>query len=286
MVMTKRKIILIDEERCTGCGLCLPNCPEGALQIIDGKARLISDLFCDGLGACIGHCPEGAITIEERTAKPYDERKVMDNIIQAGNATILAHLHHLQDHGEHSYLKEALAVLKEKHIDIPSQEHSSNHTHHAACNCPGAAMQEFIRETRTACDDETPRLSHLTHWPVQLHLISPTAPYYHHRDVLLTADCVGYAFGDFHAQYLKGKSITIACPKLDSNLDSYQEKMVSLIDDAQINTLTVMTMEVPCCQELLQFARLAAAQSKRKIPIKSIVIGIKGAVLKEEWIHQ
>lgn len=282
--MTKRKIIKIDEDKCTGCGLCIPNCPEGALQIIDGKVRLVSDLFCDGLGACIGHCPEGAISVEERTAKPYDERQVMDNIIKAGKKTILAHLNHLKEHGEQGYLKEALTILKEKHIDVPFHEQSPHYTHPAACGCPGAKMQDFTNEKTEEDDNQKTRPSQLKQWPIQLHLVPPIAPYYQQKDVLLTADCIAYALGDFHKQYLKGKSIAIACPKLDTNQDIYQEKITSLINDAKINTLTVMTMEVPCCQGLLLLVKKAATHSIRKIPIKSIVVGIKGDILKEEWV--
>jgi NAD-dependent dihydropyrimidine dehydrogenase PreA subunit len=285
MVMTKRKIIRINEDTCTGCGLCIPNCPEGALQVIDGKVRLISDLFCDGLGACIGHCPEGAIDIEERDAEKYDERKVMENIIKAGKKTILAHLHHLKDHGEHTYLNEALSVLKEKGITVPFSEKPANHAHPAACGGPGAQMQDFSKEKKEECDKHGTRPSQLKQWPVQLHLIPPNAPYYQGRDVLLTADCVGYSLGDFHKQYLKGKSIAIACPKLDTNQEIYQQKITALIDDARIKTLTIMTMEVPCCQGLLHLATQTAAQANRKIPINSIVVGIKGNIVKEEQIH-
>lgn len=121
----KRKIIKIDEEKCNGCGLCIPNCPEGALQVIDGKVRLVSDLYCDGLGACIRHCPEDAITIEERDAEKYDERKVMTNIVRQGENVIKAHLKHLKEHHQDEYLKEALAYLKEKEIDNPLEvEHA------------------------------------------------------------------------------------------------------------------------------------------------------------------
>ena len=282
--MTKRNIIKIDEDKCIGCGLCIPNCPEGALQIIDGKVRLVSDLFCDGLGACIGHCPEGAISIEERTAEPYDERQVMNNIIKAGKKTILAHLNHLKEHGEHGYLKEALVFLKEKHIDVPFNEQPIHHTHPVTCGCPSAKMQDFTNEKKEEGDDQGTRPSHLRQWPVQLHLVPPIAPYYQQKDVLLTADCVGYALGDFHKQYLKGKSIAIACPKLDKNQDIYQEKITTLINDAKIKTLTVMTMEVPCCQGLLLLVKQATTHTKRKIPIKSIVVGIKGNILKEEWV--
>jgi len=284
MVMSKRKIIKINEDKCIGCGLCIPNCPEGALQIIDGKVRLISDLFCDGLGACIGNCPEGAISIEERIAEPYDERKVMENIIKAGKKTILAHLAHLKEHGKQGYLKEALSVLKEKKIDLPFQEQSPHNILPAGCGCPSAKMQDFTNEKKEKEDNQRTRLSQLRQWPIQLHLVSPIAPYYQQKDVLLIADCVGYALGDFHDKFLKGKSIAIACPKLDINQDIYKEKIISLINDSKINTLTIMTMEVPCCQGLLFLVKQAITHTKRKIPIKSIVVGIKGNILKEEWI--
>lgn len=283
--MAKRNIISIDEEKCTGCGLCIPNCPEGALQVIDGKARLISDLFCDGLGACIGHCPEGAISIEKREAEPYNERKVMENIIAAGPNTILAHLKHLKDHGEKGYLKEAVGVLREKGLAVPS-EFESNANSCATSKyrpCPGAGTMDLRRPEEDG-EEEALQPSQLRQWPIQLHLISPTAPYYQGADVVLAADCVAYALGGFHQKYLKGRSIAIACPKLDAEQDTYTEKIRSWIDDARINTLTVATMEVPCCQGLLQLAKKAASSAERKIPLKHVVIGIKGEVIKEEWI--
>ncbi|MFH1347089.1 MAG: 4Fe-4S binding protein [Candidatus Margulisiibacteriota bacterium] len=215
--MVKRKVIKIDENKCNGCGLCIPNCKEGALKIIDGKARLISDIFCDGLGACLGHCPEGAITMEEREAEQFDH-----------------------------------------------------------CKCPGAKVMDFSQEQGQG--------SQLRQWPIQLHLVPPNAPYFQGKDVVLAADCVAYALGDFHKDYLKGKSLAIACPKLDEGQEIYLEKLVAMIDQAKINTLTVMTMEVPCCSGLLSLAKQAAAQAKRKIPVKSIVVGLQGDIIKEEWV--
>jgi ferredoxin len=284
--MSKRKIIKIDEEKCNGCGLCIPNCPEGALQIIDGKARLISDLFCDGLGACIGHCPEGAITIEEREAEPYDEKKVMENIIRQGNNTIIAHLKHLKEHNQHQYLTQALEVLKEKKIEFPMKELIANGPHAHPAGCPGAKMMDFSKKHESAEENRpaTKVASQLRQWPIQLHLIMPTAPYYQGSDVLLVADCVAYALGNFHFDYLKGKSIAIACPKLDEGQDIYIEKIKSWIDDAKINTLTVMIMQVPCCMGLLNLAKEAAQSCKRKVPIKYIVVSIQGKILKEEWL--
>jgi NAD-dependent dihydropyrimidine dehydrogenase PreA subunit len=282
IIMTKRKIITINEDICTGCGACIPNCPEGALQVIDGKARLISDIFCDGLGACIGHCPEGAITIEERNAEKYDEKKVMDNIIKAGNNTIIAHLKHLKDHDQTKYLNEALQVLKEKNIkvDFEKKQHTDHH-----CGCPGAKTMDFSDKPRHETKQHVHQESQLRQWPVQLHLISPQAPYYQGRDVLLTADCVAYALGDYHTNYLKGKSLAIACPKLDSDTEVYIEKLRSLIDDANITTLTVMVMEVPCCRGLVVLVEKALEQTKRKIPINAIVVGIQGNILKEEQLY-
>jgi ferredoxin len=276
--MAKRKIIKIDEEKCTGCGECIPACPEGALQIIDGKARLISDLFCDGLGACIGHCPYGAITIGEREAEKYDERKVMENIVKQGENVIKAHLEHLRNHGQMKYLKEALDFLKEKGIEIEFPIHSGG--------CPGSQIMDFAqkeKQVETAQEQgEIP--SHLTHWPIQLHLIMPLAPYFKNSDLVIAADCTAFSFGDFHRRFLKGKRLIIACPKLDSGLDIYEEKIRALIDEAKINTLTVVTMEVPCCFGLLQIVKSAQEKVKRKVPIKHIVIGIKGNIKQDEWI--
>ncbi|KYK24856.1 4Fe-4S ferredoxin [Thermoplasmatales archaeon SG8-52-4] len=282
--MAKRKIVKIDDEKCTGCGLCIPNCPEGAIQIIDGKARLVSDIFCDGLGACLGHCPEGAISTEEREAEPYDEKKTMGNIVKAGKNTIIAHLKHLKDHGETGYLNEALKYLKEKGIEIDFNATESRQDTQTQCGCPGTQMRDFSDEKVDTYDEGGSRPSQLKQWPIQLHLAPPFAPYFQGKDVLLVADCVGYTIGDFHKDYLKGRGLSIACPKLDSNQEIYLDKLIKLIDGAKINTLTVMTMEVPCCNGLLFLAKKAAEKAKRKIPIKSIVVGIKGDILKEEWV--
>lgn len=277
----KRKIIKIDEDKCNGCGLCIPNCPEGAIQIIDGKARLISDLFCDGLGACLGHCPEGAIAVEEREAEPYDERRVMENIIKAGPNTIKAHLEHLRDHNEKEYMMQATQVLKEKGIENPLQ--AGGHGHGGGC--PGSRAMSFEKKADASGEAEQgTRPSQLTHWPVQLHLISPHAPHFQGADMLLAADCTAFTVGEFHKDFLKGKTLAIACPKLDDGQDTYVEKIRALIDEAKINTLTVMIMQVPCCSGLLRLAKEAASQAARKVPIKCIVIGLQGGILKEEWV--
>jgi ferredoxin len=282
----KRKIVKIDEEKCTGCGMCIPNCHEGALQIIDNKARLISDLFCDGLGACLGHCPEDAITIEEREAEPYDERKVMDTIISQGENTIIAHISHLKDHGETGYYNEAMAYLKEKGIIINTKPKMETiHKHHEG-GCPGSLAMNFNEEkNQTPVNNNIVEVpSQLKQWPVQLHLLNPSASYFKNADVLLAADCVAFAVGNFHNDFMKDKSLAIACPKLDSNKESYIEKITAMIDDAQINTLTVAMMEVPCCGGLLQIAKAAAANAKRKVPIKTVIVSIRGQVLAEEWV--
>ena len=289
----KRKIIEIDEQKCNGCGDCIPACPEGAIQLIDGKARLISDLCCDGLGACLGHCPQGAITIEEREAAPYDERLVMANIIRQGPNVIRAHLDHLHEHGETEYLAQAVAVLKQNRVANPlHQEHklmtqTETATPHAHAGCPGARSMNFAAApaaTPAHDNDGGHHPSQLTHWPVQLHLISPAAPQYRGKDVLLAADCVAYAMADFHRDHLAGKSLAIACPKLDAGQETYTAKLRALIDDAKINTLTVMIMQVPCCMGLLNLARAAAAQASRKVPVKCVVVSLKGEVLQEEWV--
>ena len=282
--MAKRQIIKIDQEKCNGCGLCIPNCPEGAIQMIDGKARLISDLFCDGLGACLGGCPQGAIEIEEREAKEYNEIKVMENIVKHGDNTIKAHLNHLKDHGETAYLKEAISFLEKKNIDVPAEFKEKDQMKKEFVGCPGMKTVDFSDKQEQSVVSSGSQPSCLRQWPVQLHLVSPHAPYFQAKDVLLAADCVAFSLGNFHPGYLKEKILAIACPKLDSNMDVYIEKITAMIDDSKINTLTVMTMEVPCCTGLLQIAKEAASKAARKIPIKHIVVGIQGDIKKEDWV--
>jgi NAD-dependent dihydropyrimidine dehydrogenase PreA subunit len=291
-----REIVNIDEELCNGCGQCVPNCHEGALQIIDGKARLISELMCDGLGACIGHCPEGAITIEEREADAYDEVATISQMIKSGKATVFAHLKHLQDHNETCYLKEALQFIKANREAMPfeiSEVHELLHSKKEAqpvsgeCStggCPGSAPVAFDASgfKMAAPAEEVP--SALTQWPVQLHLINPAASYFQGADLLVAADCAGFAYGNFHNDFIKGRKMVIACPKLDQGTDIYIRKLTSLIDDSRINTITVVIMEVPCCGGLSQMVKVATQQASRKVPVKEIVISIRGEVLSEEWI--
>ena len=290
----KREIIKIDEDKCTGCGLCIPGCPEGALQIIDGKARLISDLMCDGLGACIGDCPEGAIEIEVREADPYNETVVMGEIVKHGFNTVVAHLRHLREHGETAFLKEALAFLEQQEElgytvgEVKQKVHEKESGAGCAGGCPGSAPVVFDIDTDAVNKAGDPTVvaqpSALRQWPVQMHLINPNAPYFQNADVVLAADCTAFSMGDFHSKHLKGKSLAIACPKLDSGMETYVQKLTAMIDEAKINTLQVMMMEVPCCGGLLQMAQMAAANASRKIPIKKMIVGIRGDILSEEWV--
>ena len=302
----KRDILNIDEDLCNGCGQCVPNCHEGALQIIDGKVRLVSELMCDGLGACIGHCPEGAITIETREAEPYNETRVMEQMKEKGKNTIIAHLKHLKDHGETGLLQEGVFYLKNhkaelnlnidevmrevhnhgKTVSPPKEVH--NHTKIYAQGeggCPGS--REMVIEKTGKMNDNSPlaeQPSELRQWPVQMHLVNPNASYFKGSDLLLAADCVAFSMGGFHSNHLKGKSLAIACPKLDQGTDSYVEKLTAMIDISKVNTITVMMMEVPCCGGLLQMVRAAQAKASRKVPVRRMIVGINGEVLQEEWI--
>lgn len=284
----KRTIIKIDEAKCNGCGSCVSGCHEGALQIIDDKARLISDLFCDGLGACIGDCPVGAIELEEREAEPYDEVIVMERMIEKGEKTILAHLKHLKDHNEMVLFKQGVDYLKVKNIDInlssimdpiQTQQHS-----HQGGGCPGSREMQFNKTAAPASVATSEQPSELTQWPVQFHLLNPHAGYLTGADLLLAADCTAFALGSFHSKLLKGKALAIACPKLDSNQESYLDKLVIMINESKINTITIAIMEVPCCGGLLQLAKKALALANRKIPVKLIVVGIQGEIISEDWV--
>lgn len=278
----KRQIITIDEDKCTGCGQCVPGCPEGALQIIDGKARLINDLFCDGLGACIGECPEDAITIEEREAEPYDERKVMENIVKQGPNTVRAHLEHLKEHGEMEFYNIAVEVLKEKGMPVPDSDKPKAHAHgHHGGGCPGAAMMD-MRNRQPAAQESAgnaPVQSQLQQWPIQLHLINPNAPYLKGADLLVTADCVPYAYGNFHNRFLKDKIMVTFCPKLDNGIDEYIQKLATMFAHNDIKSVSVVHMEVPCCSGTVHIVQKALEQAGKLIPIKDYTISIGGEII-------
>jgi Pyruvate/2-oxoacid:ferredoxin oxidoreductase delta subunit len=239
--MATRKIVRIDEEKCTGCGLCIPNCAEGALQIVDGKAKLITDKFCDGLGACLGHCPEDAITVIEREAEEFDEQAVE------------VHLH--------------------KQKEAQPQP--------AFAGCPSSRAMHFkVSEAKTESTSATPAVSQLTHWPVQLKLVPINAPYFQDADLLIAADCVPFSYPNFHQDFLKGKAVVVGCPKLD-DIQYYKEKLTEIFKKNSIRSITVPYMEVPCCFGLVKATEDAIAASGKKIPLKKVKIGIRGEIKPE-----
>lgn len=281
--MVKREIIKIDEELCTGCGECIPNCPEGALQIIDDKARIISDLFCDGLGACIGHCPVDAISIEEREAEEYDERKVMENVVKQGPNVIKAHLEHLKDHGQDDYLQEAIDYLKENDMEVPLEEPSPE-SPPLPCGCPGSAVQDFRDDKTCATPTNEPvsrAASELRQWPVQIMLVPPSAPYLKDAELMIAADCVPFAYANFHEDFLKDKVLLIGCPKLD-NVEYYQNKFTEIFKENNIKSLTYAHMEVPCCFGMVNVINTAIEASGKNIPFKEVTISVKGEKIDEK----
>lgn len=287
-----REVIEIDEERCNGCGLCVPDCHEGALKVIDGKVRLISDLFCDGLGACIGVCPQDALTVVKREGEAYDEARTMrERILPKGENTVLAHMRHLKEHGAEEYYRQGLEVLQElnhpalaKLEEGPGEEKPAVPQAHHHGGCPGSLARSFNSPAAAAPSAQGAAASELGHWPVQMHLVNPASPHFSGNDFVLAADCTAFALGGFHGEILKGKTLGIACPKLDQGQQVYLDKLVALIDEAKINTLTVVIMQVPCCGGLSALARSAAAQAARKVPVKQIVVSIQGEILEESWL--
>ena len=254
----KRNIIKINEELCNGCGLCAKGCHEGALQIIDGKARLISELYCDGLGACIGECPMNAISVEEKEVETYDEIAVIKRIIPKGDKVLEAHLQHLKNHGEMNLLQQGIQYLKDNDIPVPAltQPQPQN-------VIPISQLSAFKP------------MSSSINWPVQLHLINPQSGVFNNADLLLVADCVAYANPKLYSELLVGKKLAIACPKLDVNKESYVNKLIQMIDDSKINSLTVAIMEVPCCGGLIRLVEMAMEKSQRKIQMNKIVVKIR-----------
>jgi len=236
--MAKRKIVKIDEEKCNGCGLCIPNCQEGALQIIDGKARLVKEIYCDGLGACLGHCPEGAINIEEREADSFNEKAT----------------------------KKHIETLKKKQKEkLP-------------CGCPGTEVQTLKkRSTHDAVRTTKKSESELANWPIQLMLVPTQAPYLKDADLLIAADCAAFSYPDFHQDFLKGKVLVVGCPKLDA-ATIYEEKLTEIFKTNNIKSITILHMEVPCCFGLAEIVKEALRLSSKNIPLNKVIIGIKGDI--------
>ena len=251
--MAVRDVVEINEDLCDGCGDCVTACAEGAIAVIDGKARLVSDVYCDGLGACLGHCPQGAITVTRREAEDFDEAAV---------ARRLAELD-----------AEAPAPSAGPNVAFPVMGESR------IGGCPGSRPAMRTIEDPGPAASGASAQSQLRHWPVQLHLVPPTAPFFCGADVLLAADCVAFAVADFHQRHLAGRSLAIACPKLDSNQEIYLQKLVAMIDQAEIRSLRVMVMEVPCCGGLARLAEEAASRAQRNIRVELTVIGTDGRIL-------
>lgn len=235
----KRKIIRIDEDKCNGCGICVDACAEGALEVIDGKARLVGEIYCDGIGACLSGCPTGALTIEERDAEGFDPTAVDDLLAGKGKAPTAPHAAH--------------------------------------GGCPGSRTRAFAPAPAGGCAEVASSPSRLGNWPVQLHLLSPAAPYLDGADLLLAADCVAFALGSFHQDLLGGRVLAIGCPKLDDG-QAYVEKLATIFAERDIRTVTVAIMEVPCCRGLTEIVRQALARSGREIPTESIRVGIRGEI--------
>ncbi|KXS45619.1 MULTISPECIES: ATP-binding protein [unclassified Candidatus Frackibacter] len=256
--MAKRKIIKIDEEKCNGCGECVTGCHEGALQIIDGKAKLVNESFCDGFGDCIGGCPTGALVIEEREAEEFD---------------LEATAKHVKELRGEEAVNEMMKAQKAHGQEIPNQkpQHSGG--------CPGARMRmmEKNNESKDTNEDnnEARVESQLQQWPVETHLLSPSAPYFKNADLLVTADCVPVAYANYHQDLLKGRAVAIGCPKLD-DANAYIEKFKAIIKNNDLNSITVARMEVPCCGGLVQIVKEAVQEANSDLDVNVKIISIDG----------
>lgn len=245
MAKKLRQIIKIDEGLCNGCGLCVTACAEGALQIIDGKAKLVSESYCDGLGTCLGECPQGAISFEAREAEEFDEEAA------AGHT----HHSHTHDHAAHD------ASAK-----------------HEGFVCPSA---QIIDRTHEACHEvstETGSVgSELRQWPVKLYLVNPQASYFENSNLLVAADCVPFVYGGFHQDFLKGKTLVTGCPKFDE-VELYIDKLSEILRLNDVHGVTVLHMEVPCCSGLLRLVEQAVKKSGKSVPVESVVVTLTGEV--------
>jgi len=254
---TVRKIIQIDEELCDGCGNCVPSCAEGALEIIDGKARVIADIYCDGLGACLGECPMGALEIVEREADEFDEEAVEE-------------------------------LLAQKKDEKPAQAAPA-----FSGGCPSARLQAFGSSAPAAAAGTQTNLSgtdaadltqsSLSHWPVQIMLVPPTAPFLKGADLLVLADCVPVAFPTVHRDFIKGKAVMMGCPKLD-NAQFYIEKFAQICKESGVKSITAVVMEVPCCGGLPMIVKKGMEMAGVKIPMEEVVISTRGQILQRKQV--
>lgn len=263
--MAVRKIVSIDESKCDGCGLCIPNCAEGALAIIDGKAKLVKDIYCDGLGACLGHCPQDAINIIERDAEEFNEDEVEKMLIEQGKT--------LKPHQD--ILKAACPGSAVKQFNSPQM-----HSHEGGC--PGSRMRMLQRKENEEVEDGRVT-SKLRQWPVQLQLVPASAPFLKNADLLVTADCVPFAYANYHNDFLKGKAVVVGCPKLDDTM-YYAKKIQDIISLNDLESIIVLRMEVPCCSGIAQATKIGRDNSGVNIPIKVVTISIEGEILKKDYI--
>lgn len=252
----KRKIIQIDEEKCNGCGQCTTVCAEAALEIINGKAKVSSDFLCDGLGACLDVCPVGALKIVEKEVADYDSK--------------LAYTHVKNIRGEAAAQK---VHGFEKNVD-------KNSAPEMKCGCPGSMMRDFTGETKNGDElNDIELSSQLRQWPIQLHLLSPHAPYLQDADLIISADCAPFAYANFHRRFLKGKILVILCPKLDEGQEGYVEKLREIFEQRSIKSITIVHMEVPCCYGIEQLVRQALEQSGKNIVIHDYTVSLKGEII-------
>jgi len=251
--MVKRNIIEIDEEKCNGCGLCVPNCHEGAIQIIDGKAKLVKEQYCDGLGNCLGKCPLDAIKIVEKDVADFDFKETNKHLKEIGKEELKENPLEAQEDNK----------MQSKKDDLP-------------CGCPGTALKSFNPSTSPETNAE--QASELSQWPVQLSLLPPKAPFFENSHLLVAADCVAFANPNFHSSLLHGKKLCIGCPKLD-NIEEYTEKLTAIFKQNKIKSVTIAVMEVPCCQGLHSAVEEAVKASGKNIPIIKETISIKGDII-------
>ncbi len=270
--MAIRKIIQIDEGKCDGCGLCIPNCAEGALQIVDGKAKIVKDIYCDGLGDCLGHCPQNALSIIEREADEFDVEAVKEFLASQGKTFE-------PDEGGLSSQQN-----QTEDCDCPTQGVKNFIARNNGGGCPGSRPVQMngekdVNETAIKTDDIEIRIkSQLRHWPVQLSLVPVDAPYFDRAELLITADCVPVAYPDYHLDLLKGKVVVIGCPKLDDNR-SYANKLTEITKRNNLKSITVAYMEVPCCQGIVRSAEIAVANSGKNIRLNKVKISLEGKKL-------